>query len=983
MRKFYCLLIPLLVLFSFGSLRGQCPSGDVSATYSVVPNTCASNGSITVNLSQYTNVRLELLKDNLVLSVVGMSSNSHTFERLAAGAYQVKATCVSDLSRVYFTNDVQVAEGYVSMTGANVSVSGVCGSFKAGGVLTVEGVTGGTAPYTYSFYKSDDPAYDDTLSNYTTSNTMEVGAFGTYQIRIKDACGNYITVTREVKASLPPIELWFNVLRSACGQISLSGVAAYDANTRGGIDFNTFLAATGVKLKIQQDSSSGAVVYDGLFKGETLSFAESSTGKYFVTTVNACGEQHQYTLDYKTLLTPEIATSLSSQGCPPSESLTLLVNSTRGFVYPVTYSVINQASGEVVKTGVFNNYGETVSLNVPVGSYKVTHTDACGTYVEKILDNPKNTAPSLAITHSLNSVCGLIPPLTQTGGQQIYVGFRGYVPDLDNATLTIVSGPSNVGVKAVRLQANRYAWTNVLSGNYVISVESCGVITNYNITVRDNRNTLRQSLSSQGTSVCSGGGNITSTKIYNGGYSSTVQLLAADNPNVVLQENATGNFSNLRAGTYITRMKITMPSWCTDYNYYVPGSTITLTGAASGPKVSVLATTCEIDNVAKGTAYLSLSGVMPYTIKYRENGTTTWTTVTNISTSKYNIENLVPNKTYDVNITDACGNSLDSGFNVGVIADYLIENPVHPCIGSPYTLVGKDFPGATYEWTNPSGTVVSTTKDYAIASYNSSYDGTYKLKMTWDGCVVRTMEISVYSTLCGGPISQASISGHVFNDLNGLDDNTVNGTGIGVADGVQLYITAYTADENGENGVPITTVKVNSDGSYTIPGLVSNRFYKLIITTNPLGAQASTSSLPSGWVSTGENVGAGAGNDGKVDGQLVVYSLSEDNANFGIRKEFCFKPANVSGVVLDSRFGVTTLGRAGDNGLGNNWPMERKGAFMVLEGKDVGFVLNRVNPSDIQNPVEGMLVYDTIKDCISLYDGSSWRCLTKKGCPDL
>ncbi|MDR7834013.1 hypothetical protein [Riemerella anatipestifer] len=278
---------------------------------------------------------------------------------------------------------------------------------------------------------------------------------------------------------------------------------------------------------------------------------------------------------------------------------------------------------------------------------------------------------------------------------------------------------------------------------------------------------------------------------------------------------------------------------------------------------------------------------------------------------------------------------------------------------------------------------MSTTKDYAIASYNSSYDGTYKLKMTWDGCVVRTMEISVYSTLCGGPISQASISGYVFNDLNGLDDNTVNGTGIGVADGTQLYITAYTADENGENGTIITTVKVNSDGSYTIPGLVSGRFYKLIVTTNPLGAEDSTSSLPSGWVSTGENIGVGVGNDGKVDGQLVVYSLSEDNANFGIRKEFCFKPANVSGVALDSHFGVTTLGRAGDNGVGNNWPMERKGAHMVLEGKEVGFVLNRVNPSDIQNPVEGMLVYDTVKDCISLYDGSSWRCLTKKGCPDL
>ncbi|MGY5679737.1 fibronectin type III domain-containing protein [Riemerella anatipestifer] len=68
---------------------------------------------------------------------------------------------------------------------------------------------------------------------------------------------------------------------------------------------------------------------------------------------------------------------------------------------------------------------------------------------------------------------------------------------------------------------------------------------------------------------------------------------------------------------------------------------------------------------------------MPYTIRYKESGTAVWTVVTNVSVSKYTIENLIPNKTYDVNITDACGSSLDAGFNVGVIADYLIENPVH------------------------------------------------------------------------------------------------------------------------------------------------------------------------------------------------------------------------------------------------------------------------------------------------------------------
>ncbi|SFT75512.1 hypothetical protein SAMN05421857_3054 [Chryseobacterium formosense] len=105
---------------------------------------------------------------------------------------------------------------------------------------------------------------------------------------------------------------------------------------------------------------------------------------------------------------------------------------------------------------------------------------------------------------------------------------------------------------------------------------------------------------------------------------------------------------------------------------------------------------------------------------------------------------------------------------------------------------------------------------------------------------------------------------------------------------------------------------------------------------------------------------------------------------------YCYKPAAVTGTPLETKHGITALGRAGaDN---SNWPMERKGAWTVLESKEKGFVINRVsttaNLSLITNPIEGMMVYDEEADCLKIYtikEGESvanWHCFTTQACPD-
>lgn len=104
----------------------------------------------------------------------------------------------------------------------------------------------------------------------------------------------------------------------------------------------------------------------------------------------------------------------------------------------------------------------------------------------------------------------------------------------------------------------------------------------------------------------------------------------------------------------------------------------------------------------------------------------------------------------------------------------------------------------------------------------------------------------------------------------------------------------------------------------------------------------------------------------------------------------CYKPAVTAGTALDTKHGITALGRAGVN-MGN-WPMVRKGAWTALESKTKGFVVNRIpttaQVNAIANPVEGMMVYDEEADCLKIYTTTdngatfSWLCFTTQTCPN-
>ncbi|CCB68490.1 Protein of unknown function precursor; putative adhesin [Flavobacterium branchiophilum FL-15] len=65
----------------------------------------------------------------------------------------------------------------------------------------------------------------------------------------------------------------------------------------------------------------------------------------------------------------------------------------------------------------------------------------------------------------------------------------------------------------------------------------------------------------------------------------------------------------------------------------------------------------------------------------------------------------------------------------------------------------------------------------------------------------------------------------------------------------------------------------------------------------------------------------------------------------------------------------------------SNWPTDIPNAHLVLESKTKGLVITRMaDPeTNIANPVEGMIVWDTDNNCLKLYNGTAWIC-TAKAC---
>ncbi len=177
-----------------------------------------------------------------------------------------------------------------------------------------------------------------------------------------------------------------------------------------------------------------------------------------------------------------------------------------------------------------------------------------------------------------------------------------------------------------------------------------------------------------------------------------------------------------------------------------------------------------------------------------------------------------------------------------------------------YSLAGNDFPVSG----TPADFVDYTNSTYFPLNTNGGSNG------------------GIDMIALTGIVRAISLSGNVFNDINGLTDNILNGDPLNNPSGEQLYVNLI----NPSNNNVIQAVPVAADGSYTIAGVpLGNLRIELSTIQGTIGSAAPATLLPDNWVNTASQAGTAAAPQAEMATlTLTVSSENIEDLNFGIQQ---------------------------------------------------------------------------------------------------
>lgn len=267
--------------------------------------------------------------------------------------------------------------------------------------------------------------------------------------------------------------------------------------------------------------------------------------------------------------------------------------------------------------------------------------------------------------------------------------------------------------------------------------------------------------------------------------------------------------------------------------------------------------------------------------------------------------------TFNYSITDAQGSTSSASITIRVIYDSNGPDNNAPFAGDDFLFtqmnVGvtgyfinndNDSDGDQLAWNNvtiltngantPIGSAVPTQKGGTVIFYAN---GTYLYTPPtgyWGPDLITYTICDLTSTAPGSRCSNASIhflvapvlsiKGTVYNDVNGMTDNLVNGFGTN-AGGLNAILV-------GSGLVVKDVAAVGSNGSYQFTNVFSGDYFVMITTILPnIGDIAPSVAIPLGWITTGE--GTLVSGDGNADGRTNSFTvvLSDiSNVNFAVEQ---------------------------------------------------------------------------------------------------
>jgi hypothetical protein len=737
---FILLFVSILI-----NVQAQCPASVTATIASQTVATCPSNASVTIG-SNANGVGTATYQALIAPSGVSLApQSSNIFTSLPPGNYTFKVTCGASSATV----NTIITTTYTQLT-ATTLVTNVCTSYIAGGTITVS-AAGGTTPYSYSLRKTANANYGDSLSTYGPSNILNPTDSGTYQVRIKDNCGNFITKTVIIQPSVPALYIQPYALENNQPCPSGNITMYFGINDINGAGLNMDDFVYGFKLDLYKKGAGctrGAFIKTAnFFPGGNSEIIIPKNQDLYIKSTNSCGDTAASCYIYPiATATYKIYWQIVQTGCAsianPNGLITLGNDWSEYGKGPELYSVI-KLNGTVVRTPTMDS---TAFHNLPYDTYVVVGQDACGLIAKDTLVPPAiGEAVSFGDWQEMDCT-------NQTGTLTYYAFVNGFVYDLEHAIITITSGPSNVGVAGIYYsQLGIVEWTNMLPGNYTANiVTGCGT-TVVNFSIVPYIPVLQQSLLVNTQQACNNGGIINAQLTFNGNGSTSFELF--NSSGVIIGSNTSGTFSGIAAGTYTLKAKIHLWGTCgvTDYSINKP---VTILPDGAPPQVvKKIVMICEdaVGNpLGNGKAIIRSLGFAPFKVEAKKvidpdaNYAVKFAAIVN----DFTVDNLLPYDNYRIRITDQCGNTALTDVSVGIMEQLTPINNGTPCISKPYTLSAPDMIDATYTWRKGS-TIVAASREIVFPSYASANDGTYICTISiGGGCVNRTVTNILVGTTC-------------------------------------------------------------------------------------------------------------------------------------------------------------------------------------------------------------------------------------------
>ncbi len=347
-----------------------------------------------------------------------------SYINLASGTYTID---VMDVNGCIFSTSVNITNTSGPAAIATTIVNAACGA--SNGSVTLGAVTGGVAPYTYSF--------DGSPFTATTSYTNL--APGTYAVEVMDANGCVYSTSAEITNTSGPTAIATTVVNAACG--ASNGTLTLGVVT-GGVGPFTY--------------SVDVSAYTA-----TTSYANLSAGSHSIDVKDANGCILSTTASINNTDGPTaIATTVVNAACGASNG-SITLGAVTGGIAPYTYSVDGSP------------FTATTSYpNMAAGTYAVEVSDANSCTFSTTASISNTGGPTAIVTTVVNTTCGAsngsLTLGTVTGGVAPYT----YSVDGSAFTATISYTNMTAGTYAVEVSdANgciyryfsnyhKYRWTN-------------------------------------------------------------------------------------------------------------------------------------------------------------------------------------------------------------------------------------------------------------------------------------------------------------------------------------------------------------------------------------------------------------------------------------------------------------------------------------------------------------------------------------------